>query len=124
MENRADLTINAAAEPQELALRLRQLRGRLLALGHGGIDGFAVTRKIIQGLPEHLSETGRAQIIGLTLADEAAPTAQRHPCGAVRPAYHAQRAKGKGEGSLPELLEGQPGGVMVRVNRTTEHGRL
>jgi hypothetical protein len=39
-------------------------------VGHGGIDGFAVTRKIIQGLPEHLSETGRAQIIGLTLADD------------------------------------------------------
>lgn len=39
-------------------------------VGHGGMDGFALTRKIIQGLPERLSETGRAQLIGLTLANE------------------------------------------------------
>lgn len=38
-------------------------------VGHGGIDGFAVTRKIISGLGIHLAEFGRAQIIALTFSD-------------------------------------------------------
>lgn len=38
-------------------------------VGHGGIDGFAVTRKIIEGLGVFLSDRGRSQIIGLTLSD-------------------------------------------------------
>nr|WP_255673297.1 MULTISPECIES: methyltransferase [unclassified Deinococcus] len=38
-------------------------------VGHGGIDGFAVTRKIISGLNIHLTELGRAQIIALTFSD-------------------------------------------------------
>lgn len=34
MENQADLTIDMSAEPQELALRLRHLRGCPLACGY------------------------------------------------------------------------------------------
>jgi hypothetical protein len=55
-------------------------------VGHGGIDGLTVTRKIIRGLPERLSKNGRAQIIGLTFAnvddlvieDELAELARTH----------------------------------------------
>lgn len=38
-------------------------------VGHGGIDGLAVTRKIVNQLPERLKEDGRAQIIGLALSN-------------------------------------------------------
>jgi len=37
-------------------------------VGHGGHDGFAVTREIIRGLRTHLTADGRGQIIGLTFA--------------------------------------------------------
>lgn len=38
-------------------------------VGHGGIDGLAVTRKIVRQLPQRLTDSGRAQIIGLGLSN-------------------------------------------------------
>jgi methylase of polypeptide subunit release factors len=38
-------------------------------IGHGGMDGLAVTREIIMGLPTRLSYTGRAQVIALGFSD-------------------------------------------------------
>lgn len=42
-------------------------------VGHGGIDGFAVVRRIIQGLPCRLSDRGRAQIIAMTFSSRGLP---------------------------------------------------
>jgi hypothetical protein len=43
------------------------------SIGHGGCDGFRVTRRILAGIPDALSETGTAQIIGTCLSDGATP---------------------------------------------------
>jgi hypothetical protein len=43
------------------------------SIGHGGSDGFRITRRIIAGLPDALSETGTAQLIGTCLSDGVAP---------------------------------------------------
>lgn len=43
------------------------------SIGHGGPDGLRVTRRILAGLPEALSETGTAQMIGTCLSDGATP---------------------------------------------------
>ena len=40
-------------------------------VGHGGLDGLSVTRRIIEGLPVRLTSRGRAQIIALTFSDGA-----------------------------------------------------
>lgn len=42
-------------------------------VGHGGRDGLALTRKILDGLPRHMAEGGHAQIIGTTLSDGILP---------------------------------------------------
>jgi methylase of polypeptide subunit release factors len=41
--------------------------------GDGGPDGFAITRQILQGLPEHLESYGRCQIMGGCLSDGRSP---------------------------------------------------
>jgi release factor glutamine methyltransferase len=38
-------------------------------VGDGGPDGLSVVRRILSGLPGHMSERGQAQIIGMTLSD-------------------------------------------------------
>jgi hypothetical protein len=38
-------------------------------VGHGGMDGLAVTRKILQELPRRLNDRGLAQIIALAFSD-------------------------------------------------------
>jgi len=62
MENRADLTINAAAGPQELALRLRQLRGRLLACGYA---------EFVKVCGQRVGGQARVRVWGLTLPRKA-----------------------------------------------------
>lgn len=37
-------------------------------VGHGGMDGIVVTRRIIAQLPSRLSDFGRAQVIGMTFS--------------------------------------------------------
>jgi methylase of polypeptide subunit release factors len=39
-------------------------------VGHGGYDGLRVTRKILSGLPSHLTRNGRAQLIGTCLSGD------------------------------------------------------
>jgi hypothetical protein len=43
-------------------------------VGHGGADGLAVTRRILEHLPRVLTRDGTAQLIGSCLGDEAGPT--------------------------------------------------
>ncbi|EBM9948446.1 methyltransferase [Salmonella enterica subsp. enterica serovar Give] len=38
-------------------------------VGHGGNDGWAVTWRVLDGMPKHLKKGGHAQIIGTTLSD-------------------------------------------------------
>ena len=44
---------------------------------HGGADGLAITRRILDGLPARLRDGGSAQLIGSCLGDAAGP----HPRG-------------------------------------------
>jgi release factor glutamine methyltransferase len=46
-------------------------------VGDGGPDGFAVTWRILHGLPDHLADGGVAQIIGMTLSDGFVPSPLR-----------------------------------------------
>ena len=43
------------------------------AIGHGGEDGFRLTRRVLAGLPAMLRPGGAGQIIGVALSDGAAP---------------------------------------------------
>lgn len=43
-------------------------------VGHGGRDGLVITKKILAGLPQHLTDRGHAQIVGTTLSDGILPT--------------------------------------------------
>lgn len=38
-------------------------------VGDGGPDGLAVTRRVLDGLDDHLTNTGHAQLLGMTLSD-------------------------------------------------------
>lgn len=42
-------------------------------VGHGGNDGWAVTWRVLEGLPRYLKLGGQAQIIGTTLSDGVEP---------------------------------------------------
>lgn len=42
-------------------------------VGDGGVDGLAVTRRILEGLPAHLADGGSAQIIATSLSDGVLP---------------------------------------------------
>lgn len=42
-------------------------------VGHGGHDGWAVTWRVLEGLPHYLKPGGLAQIIGTTLSDGVEP---------------------------------------------------
>lgn len=42
-------------------------------VGHGGNDGWAVTWRVLEGLPRYLKHGGHAQIIGTTLSDGVEP---------------------------------------------------
>ncbi len=42
-------------------------------VGHGGNDGWAVTWRVLEGLPRYLKPGGHAQIIGTTLSDGVEP---------------------------------------------------
>ncbi|MCE5315080.1 methyltransferase [bacterium] len=42
-------------------------------VGHGGSDGLRVTRRILEGIPSHLTDGGIAQLIGCCLSDGVQP---------------------------------------------------
>lgn len=42
-------------------------------VGHGGVDGMRITWRILDGLPDALTDRGKAQIIGATLSDGILP---------------------------------------------------
>lgn len=47
-------------------------------VGDGGVDGFAVTRRIVGNAPAHLHDRGSVQIIGTCLSDGLLPHAIEH----------------------------------------------
>lgn len=55
-------------------------------VGHGGADGLAVTWRILQGLPDWLTDEGRAQIIGTAFSDGLLPSASEAFRAAARDA--------------------------------------